>query len=41
LGDRFDLQVKSDARGASITKEVVRRVDELFAIERENPFADL
>ena len=26
--------------GASIAKEIVRRIDELFAIERESPFAD-
>ena len=25
--------------GASIAKEIVRRIDELFAIERESPFA--
>jgi hypothetical protein len=26
--------------GASIAKEIVRRIDELFAIERVSPFAD-
>ena len=26
--------------GASIAKEIVGRIDEFFAIERESPFAD-